>query len=238
MTNPTYDPKKLQEYREKAAELYDLSRDLEGRIGKAAEEGNIQAAREALGELKVQTKEFEDFRKTYTAAELFVAKYNVEVINDHTVSFVIPRGVSRIEILQEAHGLVTDRDLIYPDQLAEWEKDPKFTTYATNSERICIDGHVPNSLRKTRAEQEAMVGRENLPTLEDLAVAFAVNWIATKEPLFGWYDKAQGWAYTVRAVGGALFFLINGLRVCGIGDGRSFIDVAVASRVRPESKTR
>ena len=62
MTNPTYDPKKLQEYREKAAALYDLSRDLEGRIGKAAEEGNIQAAREALGELKLQTKEFEDFQ--------------------------------------------------------------------------------------------------------------------------------------------------------------------------------
>ena len=230
VTNPTYDPKKLQEYRERAAGLYDLSKEVEQRIHTAAESGDIKDARAAMGELNLRTKEFEDFRKTLTPAEFFLATYNVEVINDHTVSFVIPKGVSRIDILQEAKELVTDRDLIYPSDLAKWEKDPKFTTDATNSERICIDGHMPKSLRKTRAEQEAMVGRENLPTLEDLAVAFAVNWIATKEPLFGWYDKAQGWAYVVRAVGGALYFHSDGLSVHALNDAGSSAGIAVASR--------
>jgi hypothetical protein len=165
-----------------------------------------------------------------TPVEFFLAKYNVEVINDHTVSFVVPRGVAPIEILQEAQGLVGDRDLIWPGQLATWEKDPKFTTEATNSERICIDGHVPNSRNKDRTEQEKMVGKENFPSLEHLAVAFAVNWIATREPLFGWSNKSNEWSYVVRAAGGALYFYSYGLDVYGIFEDNSLNNVAVSSR--------
>ena len=238
MTNPTYDPKKLHEYREKAAALYDLSKGVEERMEQAAESGAIQAAREALGELTLKTREFEDFRKTLTSAEIFLAKYGVVVIDDHTVSFVVPRGVAPIEILREAQGLVTDRDLIWPTQLESWAKDPKFTTEATNSERISIDGHVPSSTNRTRAEQEALVGKENLPSLEHLAVAFAVNWIATGEPLFGWYNKSRSSAYVVRAAGGALFFNSYGLYVHGIHDFNSSDNVAVSSRAPGIKKTR
>jgi len=230
VVNQTHDPKKLHEYREKAAELHDLSKGVEERMGRAAENGIIEAARDELAELKLKTKEFEDFRETLTPAEIFVARYNVEVVNDHTVSFVIPKGVSRIEILQEAQKLVTDRDLILPNQLAKWTADPKFTTEATTSERICIDGHVPHSSGKTRAQQEALVGKENLPTLDDLAVAFGVNWIATGEPLFGWHYESLGWSYVVRAAGGALYFYSNGLSVRGIADDVSGAHVAVSSR--------
>ena len=62
-----------------------------------------------------------------------------------------------------------------------------------------------DSLEKTRKQQEAVVGRGNLPTLEDLAVAFAVNWIATGEPLFGWYDNR-----CVHRRGPVRFFTCNG----------------------------
>ena len=171
MAHPTHDPAKLAQYREQAASLHDLSKGVEERLEKAAESGTIEAAREALGELTLKTKEFEDFRKTLTPAEIFLAKYNVEVVNDHTVSFVVPRGVAPIEILREAQGLVVDRDLILPTHLErwKWEKDPRFTTEATNSERICIDGHVPNSINKDGTEQEKMVGKENLPSLGELS---------------------------------------------------------------------
>jgi hypothetical protein len=237
VNNPTSDPKKLHEYRAKAAELHDLSKGVEERMGKAAESGAMEAAREALGELTLKTKEFEDLRKSLTPVEIFLAKYNVEVINDHTVSFVVPRGVAPIEFLREAQGLVADRDLIWPDQLATWAKDPKFTTEATNSERICIDGHVPNSINKDRTEQEKMVGKENLPSLEHLAVAFAVNWIATGEPLFGRYDKNE-WSHVVRAAGGALGFDCIGLFVGGIHVDDSGDNVAVSSRAPGIKKTR
>ena len=232
VSNPTYDPQKLHEYREKAAELHDLSKGVEEWIGKAAESGTIEPAREALEELTLRTKEFECFRKNFTPAEIFLAKYNVEVLNDHAVSFVVPKGVSRIEVLQEAQGLVGDRDLIYAGILASWAEDPKFTPEATTSERISIDGHVPNSTNKTRAKQKRMVGKDNIPTLEDLAVAFAVNWIATGEPLFGWYDKSSPWTYVVRSAGGALGFSRLGLGALDI-DEDSSARVAVSSRALP-----
>jgi hypothetical protein len=136
--------------------------------------------------------------------------------------------VAPIEILREAQEVVVDRDLIWADQLATWEKDPKFTAPATTSERISIDGHVPNSIDKDRTEQAKMVGKENLPSLEHLAVAFAVNWIATREPLFGWYNKSD--SYAVRAAGGALYFDSYGLTVSVITVDLSFDDVAVSSR--------
>jgi hypothetical protein len=238
VTNPTHDPQKLHEYRAKAAELHDLSKGVEERLEKAAESGTIDAAREALGELTLRTKVFEDFRKSLTPVELFLAKYNVEVVNDHTVSFVVPRGVAPIEILREAQGLVADRDLIWPDRLAIWAKNPLFTVEATKAERICIDGHVPNSTNKTRAQQEAMVGKDKLPSFGELAIAFAVNWIATEEPLFGWYDKSSSWSNVVRAAGGALGFNSYGLFVFDIGDALSSDDVAVSSRAPGIKKTR
>jgi hypothetical protein len=238
VTNPTYDPQKLHEYRERAAALHDLSKGVEERMGQAAESGAIEAARQALGELTLRTKEFEEFRKRLNPAEIFLAKYNVEVINDHTVSFVVARGVAPIEILREAQGLVVDRDLIWADQLATWEKDPKFTAPATTPERISIDGHVPNSTNKTRTQQEAMVGIENLPPLEHLAVAFAVNWIATGEPLLGWYNKSRSWSNVVRAAGGALDFGCVGLLVYDLYDADSSYNVVAVSSRAPGIKKK
>ena len=58
MANPTHDQKKLEEYRERAATLHDLSTGVEERIGKAAESGTMEGAREAFGELTLKTKEF------------------------------------------------------------------------------------------------------------------------------------------------------------------------------------
>jgi hypothetical protein len=35
--------------------------------------------------------------------------------------------------------------------------------------------------------------------------------MATREPLFGWYDTSSGWSFVVRAAGGALDFDSHGL---------------------------
>ena len=61
------------------------------------------------------------------------------------------------------------------------------------------------------------------------------HWVATEEPLFGWF-KNNNFTFVVRAVGGALGFDSNGLSVLFIDDDNSFGIVAVASRVRPELK--
>jgi hypothetical protein len=137
-------------------------------------------------------------------------------------------------MLQEAQSLVMvmeDRELIYPDHLTRWQQDPKFTTASTTTQRIHIDGHVEGGDAKSRSEQEAFLTAQGLqmPSKEDLAAAFVAHYIATREPLFGWHDKSSVWSFVVRAAGGALYFVSNGLYDYGINDDRRYLYVAVAA---------
>lgn len=136
-------------------------------------------------------------------------------------------------MLCEAQGLVKEQDLVLPGQLTEWDTDPKFTDTCSTPERIQIDGHVDGGDGKIRAKQAAFLKRKKLPlaSLQDLAAAFVANYIATGEPLFGWYDKPSHTSFLVRAAGGALYFNSSGLSVYVISDGYGGSYMAVASRV-------
>jgi hypothetical protein len=154
---------------------------------------------------------------------------------------VLPKGCSRIDILKEAQGLVRgigNGPLINPNDLKKWQQDERFTNTAAKSERICIDGHVKGGEAQDRTTQENFVADKklSLPSIEDLAVAFALYWVATGEPLFGWYNQSDGWSYWVRGAGGSLNFFHDGLHADGVNDGDDNPDVAVAARVSPESK--
>jgi hypothetical protein len=162
----------------------------------------------------------------------------VEVINDHTVLFVIPKGVSRIEILEEVQGLITHpngRPFIYPDDLAEWKEQDRFSRKQSTSKRLCIDGHVEGGDKKTREQQEAFLGKEfTVAHFEDLAVAFSLHWVATGEPLFGWFNKQNEYSFTIRGVGGALYFFRYGLWASTINDDYDNDHVGVSALVSPE----
>jgi len=233
---PHYDPEKGKLLRETAKEVPALQAELKLGLAEAQETGNLERARDAFAALKAPMKLLETLRQELGPAGLFAAQYGVEIESDHSISFVIPRGVSRLEIIEEAHGLVKDRDLIFPYRLEKWREDPKFTEKATKSERFFIDGHVPNSESKTRQEQEQYVkdqGKRHslkveLPTLEDLAVAFSLFYVANEgQSLFGR-------AWTVRAAGGTLYFFSGGLFVNDIGGDSSVGHVAVSARALPE----
>lgn len=213
-----YNPEQLEAYREAGTALAEFSRCVDERLNAAAATGQLQDAKASLTELQVHTEELKKLRDELGPAGTFLATYNVVVHDEHTVSFVLPPGVSRMALLQEAQELVQDRKLIYPNQRIRWMKDPKFNKEAERSERICICGHVEGSSNMTRSEQGTLVGEENVPSLEDLAVAFAVHWIAIGEPLFGWCDSPEGRSYVVRAVGGELHFSEWGLSVIDIRD--------------------
>jgi hypothetical protein len=226
----SYDRKQLQDLKVAAKELHELSLGVGRAIDSAAETGELQRAKDAFAELEVKTAEYEKFRATLSPEVLFIAKYNVEVHGPHEVSFVLPKGVSRIEMLQEAHSLVGDRDLISPDRLTKWQQDPTFTAVATTTQRIHIDGHVEGGDAKSRVEQEAFLRAQGLQmaSREDLAVAFVAHYMATREPLFGFY-KNNDYTYWVRAAGGALRFNSYGLRDYDIhADNRDAL-VAVAA---------
>ena len=232
MSHESYDRKQLQDLKAAAKELHELSLGVERAIDSAAETGELQPAKDAFAELEARTKEYDKLREKLGPAGIFLAKYNVEVHGPHEVSFVLPKGVSRIEMLQEAHSLVGDRDLIFPDQLTKWQEDPKFTTAATTSQRIHIDGHIEGGDVKSRQQQEAFLTARGLqmPSLEDLAAAFVAHYIATKNPLFGFY-KNNDYTYWVRAAGGALYFNSGGLggSASDFSDGSRDGDVAVAA---------
>jgi hypothetical protein len=227
----SYDRKQLEELKAAAKELHELSLGVGRAIDSAAETGELQRAKDAFAELQLKTAEYETFRATLSPEVLFLAKYNVEVHGPHDVSFVLPKGISRADMLQEAQALVGDRDLIYPARLTKWQQDPTFTAVATTTQRIHIDGHVDGGDAKSREEQEAFLTAQELqmPSKEDLAAAFVAHYMATREPLFGWYDTSSGWSFVVRAAGGALGFVSLGLYDRGIFDGSRNGNVAVAA---------
>ena len=150
------------------------------------------------------------------------------------MSFVLPKGVSRYEMLCEAQELVVKRegrDLVLPTQLNKWKDDKTFKATTTIPERIQIDGHVDGGDGMNKSDQEAFLQTKGLPqaNLEDLAAAFVVLYVATGKDLF----EGQ-WA---RAAGGALFLFGVGLGVSDIDDYDSDSFMSVASRVpRPSPR--
>ena len=224
-----YNQDKVNQYRNSAVRLHELRQSVEQQFDSAVTDGNKQAARDALDQLKVSGEEFKNLRNTLTPTDLFIAKYNIQVHGPHEVSFVLPKGVSRYEMLCEAQGLVREREnglnLVWPDDLQTWKDDKTFKATSTTPERIQIDGHVDGGDAKNRADQEAFLKSKGLPqaNLEDLAAAFVAFYVATGTRLF------EGkW---VRAAGGALDFVSYGLRVGGVDDDFSGSSMAVASRV-------
>ena len=223
-----YNQAKVNEYRDSAVKLSELRREVEQQFDSAVTDGNKELARSALDQLKVSGAAFQELRTTLSPTDLFIAKYNIQVHGPHEVSFVLPKGVSRYEMLCEAQGLVAERDsrdLVYPDRLKKWEAEATFKSTSTTPERIQIDGHVEGADGKTRAKQEEFLKSKGLPqaNLEDLAAAFVAFYVATGKSLF------EGkW---VRAAGGALYFSSDGLYVCDIDDDCSYSNMAVASRV-------
>ncbi len=233
MPQSLYDKDNVTRYREAATELHELRVAKGQQIESAIESGDKAAARSALEELKASGAKFHKLRETLTARDLFVATYNIQVHGPHEVSFVLPKGVSRVEMLSEGQGLVSERKLVYPPQLEEWQTDNAFTATSTTPERIRINARVQGGDAGDRATQEKLVKSQErtLPTLEDLAAAFVANYVATGEPLFGWFNEADQWSFVVRAAGGALYFSSGGLDAYDIYDDVSRSYVAVAALV-------
>ncbi len=227
-----------QAYRALAPEMAEYKKEVEGRLKECQESGDLQGARDLLEEANLRTKPFIDLQRELGPKGILLAKYGVEVINDHTVLFVIPKGVSRIEILEEVQGLIRHPDgrpFIYSEHLAKWKQEDRFSSKQSTSKRLCIDGHVPGGVGKTREEQEAFLGKEfTMANLEDLAVAFCLHWIATGEPLFGWRNRQKSWSYFIRAVDGGLSFDGNGLVAYPIYDDDVYDDIGFSACVSPE----
>jgi hypothetical protein len=231
-----YDQEGVNQYREAALKHREVLRTAEERMDAAIENGDKAEAEKALAEATASGEAFRELRSKLKPTDLFVAKYNIQVHGPHEVSFVLPRGVSRYEMLCEAQELVAERDgraLVDSDDLKRWGDDARFTASCESPERIRIDGHVEGGDANTALQRAKLLAGKGLEQakLEDLGAAFVANYVATGRDLF------EG--RFVNAVGGALGFPSFGLHVRDIYDaygdtydvlGNSI--VAVASRVR------
>jgi hypothetical protein len=152
----------------------------------------------------------------------FVTKYSIKVLGEGQVSFTLPSGTSRIDLLNEAQALAPDllgRNAVHPSRLEPWKKDSAFTAKVKEGLKRPIDGNVRGSTRMTTPEQEAR-GWNNVD-LCDLATAHVLYFIATGKDLFA--------GNVVRARGGALYFHADGLDVyVHYGAGR-YYDVAASA---------
>ena len=106
----TYDPSKARAYRQLSKEMGPYQHEISARFRECQETGDLAAARDLLKEATLKTQPFIDLQRELGATGVFLAKYGVEVINEHTILFVIPKGTSRISILEEANKFVQERD--------------------------------------------------------------------------------------------------------------------------------
>lgn len=217
MTDATikkYDRDAVRQFRMKAAELGELRDQLATQVEAAHVDGDVVSLGALLREFTLRTKEFNALGETLGPAGVFVAKYGVEVHGQHVVSWVIPKGSSRLEILQEAQAIVTEQQLISPSALESLEMRWRCTEKFLASERFCINARVQGLDSKNLTDQEVLLVDRGLKlaSCEDLAVAFAAFWIASGEPLFGWtQDPCNYKTFYVRGRGGTLYFQ-QGLR--------------------------
>jgi hypothetical protein len=200
MTLEQYDSEAIREYRRKGARVAELRKEFGEKLGQA----EIDQVQLEFDQLTVLSKELEDLRARLEPKNLFMARYNVTVLERNTVSFVLPKGVSRYKVLQEAEGVVS---LTLPKQFkncSQWGEDPDFTTPLERSEKFCIAGHVEGAEGKTRAQQEEYLAERGLrmANLEDVVVAFAVFYLATGEPHLSRYAfDGQYWVRTAKRQG-------------------------------------
>jgi hypothetical protein len=208
-----YDTSTLKEYRTKASEIASLRERLGDLAQQAKETGQLAPVNKLYEELTLRTKEFDDLRQTLGSRDLFMATYGVTVINDHTVSFTIPKNVARIDILEQAASIVRECQLTAPwffeGELAKCAEKPSFSTASEQSQRLCIDAYVGGVNFTSQISLQEWLSARGLQqaTLHDLAVALAVFLVAT-DKLIVRFDKR--WGSLTSAIGGALNFESDG----------------------------
>lgn len=250
MSHQQHDSQALERYRNRAAKVAELREAVGSQLESMKELGADQLAggfsslSRQMEELTLRTKELKELSQTLTPKELFLVKYGVLVLGKHTVSFVIPQGTSRMEILEEAAVLAATRPLINPN----WSLNEGHTANVSSLERFCICGNVEQLKNKGRMAQEKILEENGLemPAARDLAVAFAIFWVATGEMLSG-VGKSHGpsigphWnadeSYWVRARDGDVLFDQYGLREYDTVDGVHLL-LGVTGSVRITNDTQ
>jgi hypothetical protein len=234
----------LDRYRQKAAELGAIRERVAEVLEQSKRSGDLTPVTPLLDELNLRTKKLEEFRATLAPSDLFMAKYNVMVHNSRAVSFVIPKGVSRFEILEEAQGLwPVDEAYRHRGPLLKLFQKEAFRRVAPTSESVGIDVSEKGLENLTRQGQEVLLahrifrdkGYLGMASLEDVVVAFAAFWVATQSSLFriNFYESLVPQSDQIRTVGGTLRLKGFILGLYDTPDSDRSFDIVPAARFTP-----
>jgi hypothetical protein len=184
--HPEINHEQLKQYRQAAADLDALRRDVGERIDRAKQGDDLAAGYEALSELETRMEDFKNLRSSLTPLDLFRATYNVEVHGPYEVSFVIPRGTSRFDLLREAYDFLPEDQLVSGlIQLRVWATEPSFTEASDATERVHIKVHDDRRFQETKELNEYLEEKNAvMASFEDVVTAFAVHFVATQDALF------------------------------------------------------
>jgi len=176
----------LKQYRQAAADLEAVYRDVGERIHQSKQEDDLAAGYEALSELETRMEDFKNLRSSLSPLNLFLVTYNVEVHGPYEVSFVIPRGTSRFDLLREAYEFLPEEQLISGlIQLRVWATEPRFIEASDATERVHIKVHDDRRFQEANAVNEYLKEKDAvMANFEDVVTAFAVHFVATQDALF------------------------------------------------------
>jgi hypothetical protein len=189
---------RFADYRTAAAELADLRVSIEQQLNRCHTTGEIPS----LGDLEAKTAEFRKLREEIGPAGIVLATYGVNVIDDHTISYIIPRGQCFLEILRAADAAFHFPNLTkYNVNFTLW---PEFTSVQAESKRITIDARVAETCGLSRDQQQELLWERGLTVapLEEVLPAMALFYMATGESLSGWNESVRS-VYTSRVAYGS-----------------------------------
>ncbi len=108
MPDPTTQKLTIAEYKEAQTKLSELMTKAVTGFAAAQQAGDLDKAKAWSETLVLPIRSLKEQFEQLSLQERFVYKYSVEKINDHKVGFVLPKGTSRIDLLNEAQGIVRE----------------------------------------------------------------------------------------------------------------------------------
>ena len=179
----------LDEY-QRAVEKLSAARELAQSTHEDAQSrGDAAATAQNLADLSTALADFKKVREGLSPVDLLRVESNAEIVGDHHIAFVLPRGVSKLELLeraQEVYQETSSDHLIQPDTLVIWAKNPAFQETYDTPQRIEVIGCVPDSPGLSKEPQEALLAQQGcrFANPAEASLGFALYLIFTKESFF------------------------------------------------------
>ena len=225
----------LQQHQDAKERLAGLRADYDAIFGIANTGEEYETLNVIKSQIRAEEKVLRELQTKLPARESFGAKYSVEILGSHEISFVIPANVPRIRIIQEAQDIyykLERRNYVFPTRYKVWLDMPSFTEGRPSDTALSIDGCVDETQNRTLMDQKLFLkrkfeeGEASLTSVEDLAAAHAIFFIVTRQNLFK--------GLKIRTINGSLYYDNLGLGMDRFSlDWNRFSDVAAACYLPP-----